>query len=87
MFHSLISIFILHSGLKQLPLTHVHIVSARSGQNVKPTMKNIDVFRNGRDVYIIGPVNSGKSSFINSALIHVGIGGIKVNSTSENHHI
>ena len=70
----------MYSGLQQLPLTHVHVVSARSGQNVKATMRNIDVFRKERDLYVIGPVNCGKSSFINAALLHVGIGGIKVSN-------
>ena len=40
-------------------------------------MRDIDMFRKGRDLYVIGPVNCGKSSFINSALLHVGIGGVK----------
>lgn len=81
-YFSLIIIYFLliyfDSGLKQLPVTHIHIVSSISGQNIKATMKDIDSFRRGRDLYIIGPVNCGKSSFINSALLHVGIGGIKV---------
>lgn len=74
--HSIYPSFI--SNIPDFPLSHIHIVSSYSGQNVKMAIKEIDDFRAQRDIYIVGCVNSGKSSFINSALLHVGIGGVKV---------
>lgn len=44
------------------------VVSAHSGFNLKGALAMIETYRNGRDVYIVGCTNVGKSTFINKLL-------------------
>ncbi|WP_099974989.1 ribosome biogenesis GTPase YqeH [Lactobacillus terrae] len=41
------------------------LVSAEKGLNVDELMKMIDKYRKGRDVYVVGTTNTGKSTLIN----------------------
>ncbi len=46
----------------------IHIVSATKGYYLDELMNTIDLVRKGREVYILGVANVGKSSFINAML-------------------
>ncbi|SER79720.1 ribosome biogenesis GTPase YqeH [Salisediminibacterium halotolerans] len=56
-------------GLKPVD---VHLMSASSGESVQETAEKIDQYRNGKDVYVIGSTNVGKSTFINRLLADFG---------------
>lgn len=43
----------------------VFLVSANKGHGIKEVMAAIDEYRNGKDVYVVGCTNVGKSTFIN----------------------
>lgn len=49
----------------------VFLVSAAKGINVKETAAAIDEMRNGKDVYVVGCTNVGKSTFINRIIKEV----------------
>ncbi|SFA95262.1 MULTISPECIES: ribosome biogenesis GTPase YqeH [unclassified Bacillus (in: firmicutes)] len=49
----------------------VYLVSAAKGQNIKETAAAIDEFREGKDVYVVGCTNVGKSTFINRIIKEV----------------
>lgn len=49
----------------------VFLVSAAKGGNIKDAAAAIDEYRNGRDVYIVGCTNVGKSTFINRIIKEV----------------
>lgn len=49
----------------------VYLVSAAKGHFVKETAASIDEFRGGKDVYIVGCTNVGKSTFINRIIKEV----------------
>lgn len=49
----------------------VFLVSAEKGINIRETTEAIDRYRNGRDVYIVGCTNVGKSTFINRIIKEV----------------
>lgn len=49
----------------------VFLVSAAKGNNIKETAAAIDEFREGKDVYIVGCTNVGKSTFINRIIKEV----------------
>lgn len=49
----------------------VFLVSAAKGLNIKETAAAIDEYRNGKDVYIVGCTNVGKSTFINRIIKEV----------------
>ncbi|WP_306979233.1 ribosome biogenesis GTPase YqeH [Alkalicoccobacillus murimartini] len=55
---------------KQLGLTpkSVSLMSTKSGEGVLEVASEIDELRKGRDVYIVGCTNVGKSSFINQLI-------------------
>ncbi|WZY00935.1 ribosome biogenesis GTPase YqeH [Bacillus sp. FSL W7-1360] len=52
-------------GLKPVD---VLLMSAETGENVEDVCAHIDTYRRGRDVYVVGCTNVGKSSFINDIL-------------------
>jgi ribosome biogenesis GTPase YqeH len=49
----------------------IFLVSAAKGVNIRDTAAAIDVFRNGKDVYVVGCTNVGKSTFINRIIKEV----------------
>ncbi|WP_080844912.1 ribosome biogenesis GTPase YqeH [Cytobacillus gottheilii] len=49
----------------------VFLVSAGKGQNIKEVAEAIDELRGGKDVYVVGCTNVGKSTFINRILKEV----------------
>ncbi|MED3624514.1 ribosome biogenesis GTPase YqeH [Neobacillus thermocopriae] len=49
----------------------VFLVSAAKGWNIKETAAAIDEIRDGKDVYVVGCTNVGKSSFINRIIKEV----------------
>ncbi|WP_097677994.1 ribosome biogenesis GTPase YqeH [Bacillus massilinigeriensis] len=49
----------------------VLLVSASKGHNMKEAAELIDEYRNGKDVYIVGCTNVGKSTFINRIIKEV----------------
>lgn len=49
----------------------VFLVSAAKGQSIKEVASAIDEYRNGKDVYVVGCTNVGKSTFINRILKEV----------------
>ncbi|WP_400242562.1 ribosome biogenesis GTPase YqeH [Niallia sp. JL1B1071] len=49
----------------------VYLVSAERGKNVKEVLEAIDYHRNGKNVYVVGCTNVGKSTFINRILKEV----------------
>ncbi|MFT8318314.1 MAG: ribosome biogenesis GTPase YqeH [Sporolactobacillus sp.] len=53
-------------GLKPVD---VLLMSAEKNQGIDEVSQNMDYYRNGKDVYIVGATNVGKSTFINH-LIH-----------------
>ncbi|MBA4493074.1 ribosome biogenesis GTPase YqeH [Paenactinomyces guangxiensis] len=50
----------------------VELCSAAKGLNMNETITAIEKYRQGRDVYIVGATNAGKSTFINRLLREVG---------------
>ncbi|MBU9722536.1 MULTISPECIES: ribosome biogenesis GTPase YqeH [Bacillaceae] len=56
-------------GLKP---TDVHLMSAESGEAVMETANLIEKYREGRNVYVVGCTNVGKSTFINKLLKEFG---------------
>ncbi len=59
----------------------VFLISAAKGQNIRETAEAIDAYRQGKDVYVVGCTNVGKSTFINRIIKEVG-GGQDVITTS-----
>ncbi len=53
------------AGLKVVDAT---LISSLKGNGIDEALKMIDKYRKGRDVYVVGATNVGKSSFINSIL-------------------
>lgn len=55
---------------KQLGLkpTDVYLISAAKGEGVKELAEAIDYHREGKDVYVVGCTNVGKSTFINKII-------------------
>jgi ribosome biogenesis GTPase YqeH len=49
----------------------VFLVSAAKGMHIKETAAAIDEYRNGKDVYVVGCTNVGKSTFINRIIKEV----------------
>lgn len=49
----------------------VFLVSAAKGMNIRETAAAIDELRNGKDVYVVGCTNVGKSTFINRIIKEV----------------
>ena len=49
----------------------VFLISAEKGLNIKETAEAIDHYRNGKDVYVVGCTNVGKSTFINRIIKEV----------------
>lgn len=49
----------------------VFLVSAAKGKNISEVAAAIDQYRNGKDVYVVGCTNVGKSTFINRILKEV----------------
>ena len=46
----------------------VELVSAKTNESVDDLLKNIDKYRNDRDVYVVGVTNVGKSTLINQII-------------------
>ena len=46
----------------------VSLISAETGEGVEETMTLIDKYRNGKDVFVVGSTNVGKSTFINRVI-------------------
>jgi len=53
---------------RRLRCAGVHLVSARTGRGLERTVRLILGERRGRDVYVLGAANVGKSTFIRAAL-------------------
>lgn len=49
----------------------VFLVSASKGKNIRDAAAAIDEYRNGKDVYVVGCTNVGKSTFINRIIKEV----------------
>ncbi|MGG0739971.1 ribosome biogenesis GTPase YqeH [Niallia taxi] len=49
----------------------VFLVSAQKGQSINEVLEAIEYHREGKDVYVVGCTNVGKSTFINSVLKEV----------------
>ncbi len=52
-------------GLKSIDAS---LISAATGEGVEETMAKIDQYREGKDVYVVGSTNVGKSTFINKII-------------------
>ncbi|MCE7794175.1 ribosome biogenesis GTPase YqeH [Salipaludibacillus sp. CUR1] len=50
----------------------VHLMSAKTGDSIMEVANLIEEHRDGRDVYVVGSTNTGKSSFINRLLKEFG---------------
>ena len=57
---------------RRLTLAQTHLVSSRSGQGLARAAGGIRRERRGRDVYVIGPANVGKSAFIRALVKELG---------------
>ncbi|GEB76219.1 ribosome biogenesis GTPase YqeH [Sporolactobacillus inulinus] len=58
-------------GLKPVD---VRLMSASKNHGLDEVAAAIDHYRNGRDVYVVGATNVGKSTFINHLIQHLGTG-------------
>ncbi|QKS70830.1 ribosome biogenesis GTPase YqeH [Paenalkalicoccus suaedae] len=67
------------NGLKPVD---VMLMSAESGEAMMNVAQAIDEYRNGKDVYIVGCTNVGKSTFINGLLKELGAGDEALITTS-----
>eukprot|EP00624_Nannochloropsis_granulata_P001154 evm.model.NODE_1531_length_19035_cov_17.377516.6 len=63
-------------GMKEVTTRHIHMVSCKTGANVKPLLRAMKLLarQRKRDLYVIGAANVGKSTFINR-LIELGRSG------------
>jgi nitric-oxide synthase len=52
------------AAFKRITVADVHVLSSRSGANVSTAVAAIRRERKGRDVYVLGAANVGKSAFI-----------------------
>ncbi|KMK93882.1 ribosome biogenesis GTPase YqeH [Rossellomorea marisflavi] len=70
--HSKLTQWMKHEA-KQLGLkpVDVKLVSASRGQGIEETIQAIEEYREGRDVYVVGCTNVGKSTFINRIIKQV----------------
>jgi ribosome biogenesis GTPase YqeH len=50
----------------------VFLISAAKGQGIQELVSAIEEYRNGKDVYVVGSTNVGKSTFINTILKQYG---------------
>lgn len=50
----------------------VHLISAKKGHGVDELAEKIDYYRKGRDVYVVGCTNVGKSTLINQVIKRFG---------------
>lgn len=66
-------------GLKPVD---VKLMSAESGEAIAETAEAIEKYREGKDVYIVGCTNVGKSTFINRLLKEFGAGDQPLITTS-----
>ena len=66
---------------KGIKVKDILLISAIKNQGVEETASRIDELRNGKDVYIVGATNVGKSTFINK-LIELTTGDKNVITTS-----
>jgi len=55
-------------AFRRLSLAGLHLVSAASGEGMEAAVRDMAAQRRGRDVYVVGAANVGKSSFIRAAL-------------------
>lgn len=51
-----------------LKVEDVYLISAETGVGVEELARTMDEYRNGKDVYVVGCTNVGKSTFINRLL-------------------
>lgn len=58
------------SELGMIP-ADVLLVSSTKGYDIEPALEKIEELRNGKDVYVVGCTNVGKSTFINRIIKHV----------------
>lgn len=56
------------TGASNVHLVGVHLVSTVSGQGIRELAELIERHRDGRDVFVVGAVNSGKSSVVNALI-------------------
>ena len=63
-------------GMKEVNTRHIHLISCKTGANVKPLLRAMKLLarQRKRDLYVIGAANVGKSTFINR-LIELGRSG------------
>lgn len=73
----------MQSQAKELGLRacDVSLVSSTKGFHIQETLEKIERYRNGKDVYVVGCTNVGKSTFINRIIKEV-VGGKDVITTS-----
>ncbi|WP_373285929.1 ribosome biogenesis GTPase YqeH [Marinithermofilum abyssi] len=65
-----------YASAKEMGVQPVDVVlmSAAKGQHIKEVAAAIERYRAGRDVYVVGAANAGKSTFINRLLQEYGAG-------------
>jgi len=51
---------------------------------MRPLIRVLEEIRRGRDIYVVGAVNAGKTSLINRIARVIGIGGIRVRIAKHN---
>lgn len=51
-----------------LQVTSTHLVSSRSGEGVAAVASKVARERKGRDVFVVGAANVGKSAFVRALL-------------------
>ena len=75
----------LRRQLKEIGIKPVDVIlsSGVKNYNLDLLIDKIDEYRHGRDVYIVGVTNVGKSSLINALLKHYGSGDDNLITTSE----
>lgn len=61
----------------------IHLISASSGKGVRELAEAIDRQREGKDVYVVGCTNVGKSTFINRLIKDLGGGKEDIITTSQ----
>lgn len=77
--------FVLHEKAQDVNLKSVILVSSKSGINMNRLAERIEEFRDGRDVYVVGTTNVGKSTLINK-LIHVVSGTYEKDFANPKHY-
>jgi hypothetical protein len=66
--HGLVAPLLTPRSSHPLQVTSTHLISSRSGEGVAAVASKVARERKGRDVFVVGAANVGKSAFVRALL-------------------